>query len=67
MRVHLGFSVFVLGLLCEFTPAVLAFMSGVRSQEDMVLWLTSKPLDFIYKMQTIQRLGPIIMVSSFFL
>lgn len=55
---------FALGVLLTLTPAVTAFMEGVREDEDLTLWLANKPLEAILLMQAMSSSGIGLVVVS---
>lgn len=49
--------IFIFGVILVMTPAVIAIMDGVRDDMDIISWISSKPMDFIYKAQNMMLGG----------
>jgi len=52
------------GLILVYTPAAMAFLAGARSEEDLIQWLMSKPLEFIEALRAMQLSGQGVLLMS---
>jgi hypothetical protein len=58
-------TIITLGILCIFSPIILAWLDGVfrfgddsdPDEADLIRWLSGKPLDTLYSMSGMQRFG----------
>lgn len=45
------------GCLLYFTPGVMAYMEGARSEKDMIQWIMGKPLEFLMALRLMPPSG----------
>lgn len=55
----------VFGGMLVYTPAIMALMSGVRSEEDIIQWLMHQPIEMLESFKAMQTSGYAFAVFGF--
>lgn len=61
MSASIGFSALILALVLLCTPAMVARMDGAKEENDLEIWLMSKPLHVIILMQVMMKTGAMLL------
>lgn len=64
MSISIGLSALILAFVLLYSPGIAARMDGVEEDNDIEVWLMSKPLHVIILMQVMVQTGAVLLPLS---